>query len=152
MDHRLPVSTSTVRALPGATAPAGERAELVPVHADLTMEGSTFIHIDPQSHALTWCIRSSDSQQKDDVVRPNDFVIISSPDGEELFKGDINSIFFVSDPLGVYHEIGGRQPPPSGFKIYWAPEGVDPYRWTSLFNAENLIHLHRHTTALLPAT
>jgi hypothetical protein len=101
MDHRLPVSTSTLRAQPGATAPAGERAELVPVHAHLTIHGSTFIHIEPQSYALTWCVHPNDSNQRDDVVRPNDFVSISSPASSLWVQDLLGSERYRSVPMDL---------------------------------------------------
>jgi hypothetical protein len=151
MDNATPASTPTPHAQPAATTRASDLNALVPIHSDLIIQGKTSIHIDPHCSSLTWCVLPSDSHTSDTVVRPNDFVIITSPTGEELFKGDIHPTFFVSDPLQVYHDVGGRKPPPSGFKIYWAPQGIDPYRWISLFDGHNIIHLHRHTTALLPA-
>lgn len=151
MDYTPRASTSPLPTHSAPTSTGDKLRNLVHVRSDLTIHGSTFLHIDPETHALTWCVHASNSNQRDTLVRPNDFVTITSANGQELFKGDITPVFFVSDPLQVYHDVADRKAPPTGFKIYWAPQGVDPYRWLSFFEGAHTIQLHRHTTALTPA-
>ena len=125
---------------------------LVSVETKITITGTATTHIQPQSHALTWCVQPDGASPPETVqiVRPQDHITITSPTGQTLFEGRISARFHLLDAIPVYREINGERTPPGGFLIYWTPEGVEPHTWLSWFTEKNRIALRRHSKALVP--
>ena len=125
---------------------------LTRVETDITIQGTTSLHVEPHCCSLSWCVQPARTHSLDAlrVLRPEDRVTISSPEGRVLFDGALTGVFYLHNPVHIYREIRGHRPPPTGFVIYWAPKEVDPYTWLSFFESDNCVTVHRHTTALIP--
>lgn len=125
---------------------------LTRIEVDVTIEGTTILHLEPISHSISWCIQPHGTSDlaSTRVLRPEDRVTITSPDGRALFDGPLTGTFHLLDPVRVYRTINEREPPPAGFVIYWSPQAVDPHTWLSFFEGRNNIQVHRHSTALIP--
>lgn len=125
---------------------------LTRIEVDVTIEGSTTLHVDPSSHSISWCVQPHGKPGLASlrILRPGDRVTITSPDGGALFDGQLTGVFHVLDPVHIYRAINDHKPPPTGFVIYWSPQGIDPHTWLSFFEGRNNIHVHRHSTALIP--
>ena len=125
---------------------------LIRVETDITIQGTTSIHVEHHSHALSWCVQpfGTSSREALRVLRPEDRVTISSSEGRVLFDGELHGVFYLLNPIHVYHDIRGQKAPQTGFVIYWAPKNIDPHTWLSFFESGNTVAVHRHVTALLP--
>lgn len=137
------------------TLPSVERDPfqgLVRVEADVTIEGTATLHIDPHNHAISWCVQPKGSVHPSSlrVLRPEDRVTVTSAEGGVLFDGPLTGTFHLIDPVSIYRSINGLNPPPAGFPIYWSPKGIDPHTWLSFFEGANTVTVHRHSTALVP--
>ena len=147
-----PSSTPPSHQSPASDGPHDPFRDLVAVETDVSIEGTVAIHVQPQSKALTWCVRPDGSAPTEQLrsLRPRDRLTISSPSGETIFEGVIQARFHTPDPIPFYGVIKGEPPPPRGFMIYWTPEGIDPFTWTSWFEEGNRVVVHRHVVGLVP--
>lgn len=125
--------------------------ELARVEVDVTIEGTAAIHIEPNSHSVSWCVQPSGNPESSSlrVLRPEDEVTITSAEGAVLFDGSLAGVFHFLEPIHIYRDINGHKSPPAGFAIYWSPQGVDPFTWLSFFEGRNNVTIHRHSTALV---
>lgn len=126
--------------------------DLTRIEVDVTIEGTTTLHIDPGYRSISWGVQPNGKPDLASmrILRPEDRVTITSPEGRILFDGPLTGVFHLLDPVHIYRPINEQIPPPTGFVIYWSPKDIDPHTWLSFFEGSNKIQVHRHSTALIP--
>jgi hypothetical protein len=118
----------------------------------VTIEGTATLHVEPSSHSISWCVQPIGKPDLASlrILRAEDRVTITSPEGAVLFDGPLTGVFHFLDPVRIYRAIAEQDPPPGGFAIYWSPKGINPHTWLSFFEGHNNVTVHRHSTALVP--